>query len=95
MSEILRPGYSRSNTDQPYGRQTGYLDKATLESGQLAVAKLELESFAGGEGVGQPKVLQVGGETDAEPGGRAEQQGEVEPGSVVSHQDYTLLLLEG
>ena len=59
MSEILRPGCSRpSQNAKQYGGETaGYLDKATLESRQLAVAKLQLERFAGGEGVGQLKVF--------------------------------------
>ena len=76
MSEILRPGCSRpSQNAKQYGGETaGYLDKATLESRQLAVAKLQLERFAGGEGVGQLKVFQFGWEMNLEPSSHAEQQ---------------------
>ena len=71
-----------------------HLDEATLESGQLAVAKLQLERFACGERVGQSEVLQFCRKTNLEPSRHAEEEGEVKPGSVVSNQDNILLLCD-
>ena len=97
VSEILRPGCSAlSRSREHQFRQCGaaHLDQATLESGQLAVAKLLLVRFAGGQRVGESKVLQFWWKTDVEPARHAEEEWEVEPGSVVSDQHNLLLLLE-
>ena len=83
VSEILRPGCSAlSRSREHQFRQCGaaHLDQATLESGQLAVAKLLLVRFAGGQRVGESKVLQFWWKTDVEPARHAEEEGEVEPG---------------
>ena len=85
---------SSNNDGKPYSFGGFYLDKTTLESGQLTVAKFLLERFAGRQGVRQTKVLQFGRNTEVKPSGHAEQEGEVEPGPVVSYQHNILLLLD-